>query len=50
MFGKALYHACLASDEYQRLWQQYGFEVVEMIAEDGDCTGRTVWLAQKQPQ
>lgn len=23
MFGKMLYDACLASDEYQRLWHQY---------------------------
>ena len=27
---------------------QYGFNVVKMVANDVECTGHTVWLAQKQ--
>ena len=47
MFGDALYHASLSQDEYRTLLKSYGFEVVKMIAEDVDCAGHTVWLAQK---
>ncbi|MFV9214556.1 SAM-dependent methyltransferase, partial [Serratia fonticola] len=32
--------------EYQQLLQEQGFQVVSMVAEDPDCGGRTVWLAQ----
>jgi hypothetical protein len=38
MFGKMLYDACLASDEYQRLCKVC-FEVVEMIAENAIIQG-----------
>ena len=47
MFGDALYHASLAPEEYRALLKQHGFEVVKMVAEDVECTGHTVWLAQK---
>ena len=47
MFGDALYHASLSQDEYRTLLKSYGFEVVKMIAEDVDCAGHTVWLAEK---
>lgn len=47
LFGDALYHASLAPEEYRALLKQYGFEVVKMVAEDVECTGHTVWLAQK---
>ena len=46
LFGDALYHASLAPEEYRALLKQYGFEVVKMVAEDVECTGHTVWLAQ----
>lgn len=49
MFGEALYHASLSPDEYRELLAQHDFQVVEMVAEDPDCTGHTVWLAQKKP-
>lgn len=45
--GESLYHASLAAQEYQTLLADNGFKVVNMIAEDPDCTGHTVWLAQK---
>lgn len=44
--GEALYHASLAPAEYRQLLQQHGFSVVKMAAEDPDCQGHTVWLAQ----
>ena len=47
LFGDALYHASLAPEEYQALLKQSGFKVIKMVAEDVECTGHTVWLAQK---
>ena len=48
MFGEALYHASLSPDEYRQLLAQNGFQVLAMIADDADCAGHTVWLAQKE--
>ena len=45
-FGEPLYHASLAPEEYRALLRQNGFQVLEMVAEDPECTGHTVWLAQ----
>ncbi|MHA3115668.1 class I SAM-dependent methyltransferase [Acinetobacter sp. ANC 4635] len=50
MFGQPLYHASLAPEEYRFLLHQHGFQLIHMLAEDADCAGHTVWLAQKQPQ
>ena len=47
LFGDVLYHASLSQDEYRQLLKDLGFEVVKMVAEDQNCTGHTVWLAQK---
>ena len=47
LFGEPLYHASLAPEEYRHLLTQYGFEVLNMVAEDPECTGHTVWLARK---
>jgi SAM-dependent methyltransferase len=47
MFGDALYHASLSPQEYPTLLEQHGFEVLKMVAEDVECAGHTVWLAQK---
>jgi SAM-dependent methyltransferase len=44
--GEPLYHASLAAEEYQVLLESNGFRVVEHVAEDPNCTGHTVWLAQ----
>ena len=34
-------------EEYRQLLAQHGFKVLGMQAEDQDCAGHTVWLAQK---
>lgn len=47
MFGDALYHASLSQAEYRALLAKHGFDILKMIAEDADCAGHTVWLAQK---
>ena len=47
MFGEALYHASLSQEEYRQLLAQHGFKVLDMQAEDQDCAGHTVWLAQR---
>ena len=47
MFGDALYPASLSPQEYRILLEQYGFDVLKMVAEDAECAGHTVWLAQK---
>lgn len=48
MFGEPLYHASLDAAEYRNLLARYGFKIIKMIAEDPECTGHTVWLAQKK--
>ncbi|MCH7304200.1 class I SAM-dependent methyltransferase [Acinetobacter sp. NIPH 1869] len=44
--GEPLYHASLSAEEYQTLLQDNGFKLIKMIAEDVECKGHTVWLAQ----
>jgi len=44
--GEPLYHASLDPAEYRSLLDQNGFRVVSHIAEDPDCGGHTIWLAQ----
>ncbi len=44
--GETLYHASLDPEEYRALLMQHGFAVEAHIAEDADCGGHTVWLAQ----
>ena len=46
--GEPLFHASLAPDEYRALLSAHGFEVIDVIMEDPQCTGHTVWLAQKR--
>ncbi len=45
--GEALYHASLAPEEYRQLLQEQGFSVVNMVSEDPDCHGHTIWLTQR---
>ncbi len=45
-FGEHLYHASLTQEEYRDLLTKSGFQVLKMVAEDPECTGHTVWLAQ----
>ncbi len=44
--GEPLYHASLDPAEYRQLLEEQGFVVVDHMAEDQSCFGRTVWLAQ----
>lgn len=44
--GEPLYHASLSPAEYRALFASHGFRVMAHRAEDPDCGGRTVWLAQ----
>ena len=44
--GEPLYHASLDPAEYRSLLDQNGFRVVSHVAEDPDCGGHTIWLAQ----
>lgn len=46
--GEALYHASLAPEEYRALLAANGFDVVDHTANDADCAGHTVWLAQRK--
>jgi len=46
--GEPLYHASLDADEYRRLLDAEGFDVVATVAEDATCAGRTVWLARRR--
>jgi SAM-dependent methyltransferase len=48
MEGRRFHHASLSPDEYRALLDAHGFKVVAHKAEDPDCGGRTVWLAQKE--
>ena len=45
--GEPLYHASLDPDEYRRLLNENGFDVVAFLAEDAACTGHSVWLARR---
>ena len=44
--GESLYHGSLAPSEYRALLAENGFDVVAHKAEDPDCGGHTIWLAQ----
>lgn len=43
---EALYHASLALQEYRALLKAHGFEVIAHTANDPECGGHTIWLAQ----
>jgi len=44
--GEALYHASLATAEYEELLAAHGFSTVQHVIEDQECGGLTVWLAR----
>jgi SAM-dependent methyltransferase len=46
--GEPLYHGSLGPGEYRRLLDANGFDVVRHVAEDPNCGGRTIWLAQSR--
>jgi hypothetical protein len=45
--GEALYHASLSANEYTALLTGCGFGILTHVAEDPNCRGRTVWLAER---
>lgn len=45
--GAPLYHGSLGAGEYRARLGNNGFRIVHHVAEDPDCGGRTVWLAQR---
>ncbi|KAA9001397.1 methyltransferase domain-containing protein [Affinibrenneria salicis] len=46
--GEPLFHASLAPEEYRVLLDASGFEVIDMVMEDPQCSGHTVWLAKRR--
>ena len=44
--GEPLYHASLASQEYETLLESNGLEVGSHVVEDPECGGHTIWLAR----
>jgi SAM-dependent methyltransferase len=46
LFGDPLCHASLDTGEYARLLRRHGYRVVLHRAQDPDCGGHTVWIAQ----
>jgi ubiquinone/menaquinone biosynthesis C-methylase UbiE len=46
--GAMLYHASLELQEYRRLLEAIGFEVVKLAVDDAACGGATVWIARRE--
>ena len=44
--GEPLYHASLSPDEYRQRLADNGFAVIEVMFEDPECGGHSVWLCQ----
>jgi hypothetical protein len=44
--GEPLYHASLSPDEYRQRLAENGFAVIDVVFEDPDCGGHSVWLCQ----
>lgn len=44
--GVNLYHASLSADEYKKLLNQYGFELLLHVVQDEVCGDATVWMAK----
>lgn len=47
--GEPLYHASLDPAEYRQLLSAHGFRELSHVAQDPDCGGHTVWLADYRP-
>jgi SAM-dependent methyltransferase len=50
MFGHELFHASLATAEYERLLNEHGFAVSLHRTSDPECGDHTVWLAQRRSE
>lgn len=48
IYGHALHHASLDTEEYEQLLAAHGFEVLLHRVEDPDCGKHTVWLARRK--
>lgn len=46
--GEPLYHGSLGAEDYRRLLDAHGFDLLDHIISDPDCGSATVWLAQKR--
>jgi SAM-dependent methyltransferase len=46
LFGDQLYHASLDTEEYERLLEDHGYDVVLHRPEDPECGGHTIWMAR----
>jgi len=46
--GEPLYHASLSPDEYRQRLAGNGFAVIDVVFEDPECGGHSVWLCQVQ--
>jgi SAM-dependent methyltransferase len=46
LFGDELYHASLDTEEYARLLDDHGYDVVLHRPDDPECGGHTVWMAR----
>jgi SAM-dependent methyltransferase len=44
--GEPLYHGSLDPQEYRRLLETNGFDIVSHVVEDPDCGGATIWVAR----
>lgn len=44
--GEPLYHASLSPDEYRQRLADNGFAAIDVVFEDPDCGGHSVWLCQ----
>ncbi|MBL5884510.1 class I SAM-dependent DNA methyltransferase [Lelliottia aquatilis] len=45
--GEPLYHASLSPDEYRQRLAEIGFAVIDVMFEDPECGGHSVWLCQR---
>lgn len=45
--GEMLFHASLSSEEYQQILKANNMKVLQHNVSDPDCSGATVWVAQK---
>jgi 2-polyprenyl-3-methyl-5-hydroxy-6-metoxy-1,4-benzoquinol methylase len=46
--GEPLYHASLDPSEYEHLLSTNGFSVQQYVPNDPECSGHTVWLADRR--
>ena len=45
--GEPLYHASLDAGDYEDLLAANGFELIDHLLEDAQCSGATIWMAKR---